>query len=95
MAETYARRRAFVCGRLREMGLSFPAPKGAFYVFPDISRYCMDDEAFCTRMIQEAKVATVPGCCIGSPGHIRFSYCCSDEDLALGLDRLETFLKLQ
>ncbi len=95
MAETYARRRAFVCGRLREMGLSFPEPEGAFYVFPDISRHCADDEAFCIRMIQEAKVATVPGSCFGCPGHIRISYCCSDEDLALGLNRLEAFLKKQ
>ena len=93
MADTYARRREFVCRRLTEMGLSFPEPQGAFYVFPDISAYGLSDEEFCTRMIRQAHVAAVPGSCFGCPGHIRISYCCDDAALATGLDRLETFLK--
>ncbi len=92
MQATYARRRAFVCRRLEEMGLPFPEPQGAFYVFPDISRFGISDEEFCRRLILEAKVATVPGTCFGCPGHIRISYCCRDEDLAAGLDRLALFL---
>ena len=92
MTETYARRRAYVCRRLREMGLEFPEPRGAFYVFPDISRFGMEDEEFCRRLIQQAQVATVPGSCFGCPGHLRISYCCSDEDLELGLNRLEAFI---
>jgi aminotransferase len=92
MAETYARRRAYVCQRLKAMGLSFPEPKGAFYIFPDISRYGMDSGEFCTRMIQQARVATVPGSCFGAEGHIRISCCCSDEDLEKGMDRMEAFL---
>ena len=93
MADTYERRRKFVCRRLTEMGLDFPQPKGAFYVFPDISRFGLSSEDFCTRMILEGKVAAVPGSCFGCEGYIRISYCCSDEDLAEGLDRLEAFLK--
>ncbi len=93
MAAVYARRRALVCRRLREMGLSFPEPKGAFYVFPDIQKYGLSDEEFCTRLIKEAGVATVPGSCFSCPGHIRISYCCADEALEKGLDRLENFLK--
>lgn len=93
MANTYARRREFVCRRLTEMGLCFPEPEGAFYVFPDISRFGLTDEEFCTRLIQEGRVATVPGSCFGCPGHIRISYCCSDEDLEKGMNRLEEFLK--
>ena len=93
MADTYARRREFVCRRLTEMGLEFPKPEGAFYVFPDISRFGLSGEEFCTRMILEGKVAAVPGSCFGCEGYIRISYCCSDEALTEGLDRLETFLK--
>ena len=93
MAEVYRRRRELVCRRLTEMGLRFPMPEGAFYAFPDISGYGLSDEEFCTRMIQEAAVAAVPGSCFGCPGHIRISYCCADEQLAEGLNRLEAFLK--
>jgi len=93
MADTYERRREFVCRRLSEMGLDFPNPEGAFYVFPDISRFGLSSEDFCTRMILEGKVAAVPGSCFGCEGYIRISYCCSDEALTEGLDRLEAFLK--
>lgn len=92
MAETYAKRREFVCRRLREMGLAFPEPKGAFYVFPDISKFGLSDEEFCTRLIEEGGVATVPGSCFSCPGHIRISYCCADEALEKGLNRLERFI---
>ena len=93
MAEVFRRRRAFVCRRLREMGLSFPEPEGAFYVFPDIRPYGLTGDEFCTRMIREAGVAAVPSSCFGVEGYIRLSCCCSDEDLSEGLDRLERFLR--
>ncbi len=93
MRETYRRRREYVCTRLRAMGLDFPEPEGAFYVFPDISKYGLGSEEFCTRMIAEGKVAAVPGSCFGLDGHIRISYCYCDEELVKGLDRMESFLK--
>ena len=93
MADIYAKRREFVCKRLAEMGLTFPKPEGAFYVFPDISRFGLSGEEFCTRMIREARVAAVPGSCFGCEGHIRLSYACSDGDLKKGLDRLEAFIR--
>ena len=92
MKEIYRKRRAYVCRRLGEMGLSFPEPEGAFYVFPDISKYGIGSEEFCTRMITEGKVAAVPGSCFGAEGYIRLSYCYSDEELKKGLDRMEQFL---
>lgn len=92
MVEIYRQRRDYVCGRLHAMGLSFPEPEGAFYVFPSIAKYGLDSAAFCTRMIQEAGVAAVPGSCFGTEGYIRLSYCCSDEALKTGLDRMEMFL---
>ena len=92
MRETYRKRREYVCTRLREMGLSFPEPEGAFYVFVDISKFGMDSGTLCTRMIKEGKVAAVPGSCFGAEGYIRLSYCYSDEELKKGLDRMEAFL---
>ena len=92
MREIYRKRREYVCRRLRDMGLTFPEPEGAFYVFPDISQFGMDSATFCTRMIQEGKVAAVPGSCFGAEGYIRLSYCYSDEELKKGLDRMEQFI---
>ncbi len=93
MKEVYRRRRDYVCSRLRAMGLSFPEPEGAFYVFVDIRKFGLDSGTFCTRMIQEGKVAAVPGACFGAEGYLRLSYCYSDEELKKGLDRMEAFLK--
>ncbi len=92
MKEAYRSRRDYVCDRLRKMGLSFPEPEGAFYVFADISQFGMDSASFCTRMIREGKVAAVPGFCFGAEGYIRLSYCYSPEELKKGLDRMEAFL---
>ena len=92
MAQSYRRRREYVCQRLTAMGLPFPEPQGAFYVFPDISRFGLSSEEFCTRLILEGKVAAVPGSCFGCEGHIRISCCCSDSALQTGLDRLEAFI---
>ena len=93
MREIYRQRRDYICKRLTDMGLSFPAPEGAFYVFPDISRFGIPSEEFCLRMIREGKVAAVPGSCFGAEGYIRLSYCYSMEELEKGLDRLEAFLQ--
>ena len=93
MAQAYARRREYVCSRLTGMGISCPKPEGAFYVFADIRPFGIPSEEFCTRLITEGGVATVPGSCFGAEGFLRVSYCCSDEALQKGLDRLETFLK--
>ena len=93
MAASYERRREYVRRRLTDMGLPFPKPTGAFYVFADISRFDMDSATFATRLIREAGVATVPGSCFGTEGYLRLSCCCSEENLQKGLDRLENFLK--
>lgn len=93
MREIYRARRDYVCGRLRRMGLSFPEPEGAFYVFVDISRFGMSSGELCTRLIREAKVACVPGACFGAEGYLRISYCTSDGELEKGMDRLEAFVR--
>ena len=92
LAAVFRRRRQNAASRLREMGLTFPEPKGAFYLFPDIRKYGLSSDEFCKRMIREARVAAVPGSCFGLEGYIRLSCCCGEEDLREGLDRMERFL---
>ena len=94
LKKTYAKRRAYMLGRLKNMGLDLPEPQGAFYIFPSIKRFSLDSATFCTRMIKEAGLAATPGFCFGSDDHIRLTYCYSDEHLKEGLDRLEKFLVL-
>ena len=89
----YRRRRDYVCSRLDRMGLSYPQPEGAFYVFPDISQFGIPSWQFCERMIRKVGLAAVPGVCFGTEGYIRRSYCYSDRELQEGLDRLEGFVK--
>ena len=93
MAGVYRKRREYVLARLDQMGLTYPRPEGAFYVFPEIARFGMDSETFCTRLIREDGLAAVPGSCFGAEGHIRLSYCYSDEELRESLDRLEKFIR--
>ncbi len=93
MRRIYEKRRNYVCRRLDAMGLAYPKPEGAFYVFADISRFGIPSWTFCERMIREAGLAAVPGTCFGTEGYIRLSYCYSDRELEESLDRLEGFLK--
>lgn len=92
MRRIYEKRRNYVCRRLDAMGLTYPRPEGAFYVFADISRFGIPSWTFCERMIREAGLAAVPGTCFGTEGYIRLSYCYSDRELEESLDRLEGFL---
>lgn len=92
MREIYRKRRDYVCSRLTAMGLPFPEPEGAFYIFPSIAEFGMGSEEFCLRLIQEGKVAAVPGSCFGADDYIRLSYCYSEAELKRGLDRLEDFV---
>ena len=93
MAQEYRQRRDYCVERLTAMGLRFPKPEGAFYIFVDIRPFGQDSETFCTRLIRQAGVATVPGSCFGAEGFLRISYCCSMEQLEKGMDRLEGFLR--
>ena len=88
----YRKRRDYAVDRLRKMSLSVTEPQGAFYVFPSIEKFGIPSGEFCKRLIAEAGVALTPGFCFGAEGFVRLSYCCSDEQLREGLDRLEGFL---
>ena len=94
MRESYNERRRFVVYTLRSMGLSCFEPKGAFYVFPCIKEFGMSSEEFATRLLQEEKVAIVPGTAFGDSGegYLRISYAYSLDNLKKALTRLEKFV---
>ena len=95
MYDEYAARREMIYQGLIDMGLPVFKPKGAFYIFPDISCTGMDDENFCDRLLKEERVGVVPGTCFGPQGknHIRISYAASRENIAEALKRMGRFVE--
>ncbi len=95
MRESYNQRRRYVVKRLRDMGLDCFEPFGAFYVFPGIKRLGMSSEEFANKLLQEEKVAVVPGTAFGDcgEGFLRISYAYSLNELKVALDRIEQFVK--
>ena len=95
MAEEYDHRRRFLLERFAEMGLPcFPA-QGAFYLFPSIEPTGMDSETFCEKLLEEERVAVVPGSAFGESGknNIRISYAYSLKHLTEAANRMERFLQ--
>ena len=95
MRIAYDERRRYLVNRFRELGMDCFEPYGAFYVFPSIRRFGMSSEEFANRLLQEEKVAVVPGTAFGDcgEGFLRISYAYSIQDLKKALDRIEKFVK--
>ena len=95
MREAYDARRRFLVARLREMGLPCFEPYGAFYVFPCIKSLGMTSDEFASKLLQEEKLAVVPGTAFGDcgEGFLRISYAYSLEKLKVALERLEHFVE--
>lgn len=95
MRAAYDERRRYLVNRFRELGMDCFEPYGAFYVFPSIKRFGMRSEEFANRLLQEEKVAVVPGTAFGDcgEGFLRISYAYSIQDLKKALDRIEKFVK--
>ncbi len=93
MVWAYDSRRKFMEEKLTALGLDYVAPQGAFYIFPSIQKFGLDSETFCTRMIQEAKVAVLPGSCYGAEGYVRISYSAPMGNLRAAMVRFENFIK--
>lgn len=95
MRESYNQRRRFLMNEFRKMGLQCFEPYGAFYAFPSIREFGMTSEEFATRLLQEEKVAVVPGTAFGDcgEGFLRISYAYSLADLKEAIGRLEKFVR--
>lgn len=94
MRESYNQRRRFLLNAFKEMGLDCFEPFGAFYMFPSIKRFGMTSDEFANRLLQEEKVAVVPGTAFGDcgEGFLRISYAYSLEDLKEALGKLKDFI---
>ena len=94
MRISYQQRRNLMVKSLNEMGLTVPEPRGAFYIFPDISITGLSSEEFATQLFQKHNVAVVPGSVfgLGGEGHIRCCYATSVEKIKIALGRMKEFV---
>ena len=95
MRQEYNQRRRFLLNAFKEMNIPCFEPYGAFYVFPCIKEFGMTSEEFATRLLQEEKVAAVPGTAFGDSGegHLRISYAYSLDNLKKAMERLKCFVE--
>ena len=95
MVKEYARRRDYMVSAINSMdGVSCKTPGGAFYVFMNIKSFGMSSADMANYLLEEAKIATVPGSAFGSQGegYVRFSYACSYERIVEGMERMRKAL---
>ena len=94
MRKEYEARRNFIVRSLNDMGLPCFKPLGAFYVFPDIRSTGLTSREFSLRLLQEKKVACVPGPAFGvsGEGHVRCSYATSMEKIKIAMERMAEFV---
>lgn len=95
MRDSYNQRRRFLLNAFKEMNLECFEPFGAFYMFPSIKRFGMTSDEFANRLLQEEKVAVVPGTAFGNcgEGFLRISYAYSIDNLKEAVGRLKKFVE--
>jgi aminotransferase len=95
MREKYELRRNFIVSALNDMGLRCHLPKGAFYVFPEIRSTGLSSRDFAMRLLEEEKVAVVPGTAFGPSGEgfVRCSYATSLDQIKIAMERMAAFVQ--
>ena len=95
MRAQYHRRRDLVVRRFNEIGLKCHSPRGSFYAFPNITATGLSEKDFAVGLLQEHKVALVPGTAFGAngTGHVRACFATSYEQLIDACDRIERFVQ--
>lgn len=95
MVKEYNRRRKLIYNGFVKMGLPCFEPKGAFYIFPDISPTGLTSEEFAEQLLEEEHVALVPGNAFGASGegHIRCSYATAIDKISEALVRINRFVQ--
>ena len=94
MKESYHQRRDFLVGRFNEMGIACHCPGGAFYVFPDISKFGSSSKDFAMGLLESEQVAAVPGDAFGESGEgfLRCCYATGMDDLKSAMDSIERYI---
>ena len=94
MREKFNERRLYLHKALTDLGFDCFMPEGAFYMFPSIRRFASSSEQFCTDLLNDQRVAVVPGDAFGAcgEGHVRISYAYSLESLKVAMDRIKKFV---
>ena len=103
MVIAFQKRRDFIVEELNRIdGIHCPLPKGAFYVFFDVSKFygkttdhtkIVDSSSFCDYLLKEELVGLVPGIAFGNDKCVRMSYACSYEEIFDGITRIKRGLK--
>ncbi|MGC9335132.1 MAG: aminotransferase class I/II-fold pyridoxal phosphate-dependent enzyme [Anaerolineae bacterium] len=95
MRARYDRRRRLIVDGLNSIGLACFDPRGAFYAFPSIAITGMSDTEFSERLLQEERVACVPGSAFGASGagHVRCSYATAYDQIEQALERMARFAR--
>ena len=95
MCAEYDRRRKLIVSGFNELGLTCFEPRGAFYAFPNITASGMNDQEFADQLLNEEKVAVVPGSAFGpsGTGFVRASYATAYEKIEEALERLRRFMQ--
>lgn len=95
MRAEYDRRRKLIVSGLNNIGLVCVEPQGAFYAFPCIQSTGMDDEVFAEQLLQEERVAVVPGRGFGPSGmgYVRMSYATAYEKIERALEGIARFVQ--
>jgi aminotransferase len=95
MTAEYDRRRKLIVNGLNRLGLPTFEPHGAFYAFPKIAIAGMDEEIFAQKLLEEERVAVVPGSAFGAGGEgfVRCSYATAYEKIEEALQRMEKFMR--
>ena len=95
MRQRYDRRRRLIVDGMNSIGLKCFEPRGAFYAFPSVRGSGMDDAEFAERLLDEERVAVIPGRAfgIGGAGYVRCSYATAYEKIEEALDRMANFVR--
>ncbi|MBE7536821.1 MAG: aminotransferase class I/II-fold pyridoxal phosphate-dependent enzyme [Opitutaceae bacterium] len=95
MREQYHRRRDLIVRRFNELGLTCHSPRGSFYAFPNVRSTGMTEKDFAVGLLQQEKVAVVPGTAFGEngSGHVRACFATGYEQIGVACDRIGRFVE--